>query len=241
MKSWRWLWWTLLSLMLSLTAAGQANTYPLLHIYLLTDEMPAPDGPESRVAQEVRRVMADFPELEYRLHYVSWPKALAEVAKKPDALVVNLLRTPAREPHYSWLVPGPPVQLHLYTLAEQPLRSHSLVALQQQPQLRIACPAQSAHCEMLLHVGFRPEQVMPVRLTEQDSVERLLLARRVDFIAAAGEDVERRMRLLGVEPAAYVQAQQVAELTDYLAGGPLLDPAVKALFLQRQQVAKPAH
>lgn len=211
-------------------AMTQPVQYPALHIHLLTDEMPLPDGSESVVAQQLRRKLAAFPQLQYQIHYVSWPKALAEVAKRPNALVYKILRTPSREDQFSWLIKDEQIQLHLYSLASQPLRHHSLEQLKSVGELRIACPAQSAHCEMLRHRGFRPAQILEVRLSEQTSVERLLLAKRVQFIAVAELDIQRRMALLGVQPEAYNKGAQVAELSDYLAGGLLLDPAVRQLL-----------
>lgn len=211
---------------------------PRAQIYLVTEEMPAPDGTESAVTQRLRRQLAQFPALQYDIHYVSWPKALAEVARRSDALVYKIARTPSREQRYQWLFPNETSNLHLYTLADQPLRHASLAQLQQQPTLKIACPAQSAHCEMLRQRGFSQEQVLEVRLTEQTSVERLLLAKRVQFIAVATEDVRRRMAMLKVPPKDYVTGPQVASLTDYLAGGPTLHPALRQL-LTRNTVPQP--
>lgn len=208
----------------------QAAALPRAQIYLITEEMPAPDGTESAATQRLRRQLAQFPALQYDLHYVSWPKALAEVARRSDALVYKIARTPSREQRYHWLFPNETSNLHLYALADQPLRHASLEQLQQQPTLKIACPAQSAHCEMLRSRGFSPEQVLEVRLSEQTSVERLLLAKRVQFIAVANEDFRRRMALLNVPPKDYVTGPQVAILTDYLAGGPTLDPSLRQLL-----------
>jgi len=203
---------------------------PLVHIHLLTDEMPSADGTESAVTKRLRQRLQPFPQLKYQIHYVSWPKALAEVAERPDALVYKIARTPARETKYQWLFADETTQLFLYALSSEPLRRHSLDQLRSINALRIACPAQSAHCEMLRHRGFRDSQILEVRLTEQSSVERLLLAKRVRFIAVAEADLRRRMALLGVAPTAYGKGPLVAELEDYLAGGPLLHPGVRQLL-----------
>lgn len=211
---------------------------PRAQIYLITEEMPAPDGTESAATQRLRRQLAQFPALQYDIQYVSWPKALAEVARRSDALVYKIARTPSREQRYQRLFPNETSNLHLYMLADQPLRHKSLKQLQQQPGLTIACPAQSAHCEMLRLRGFTKEQIMEVRLTAQTSVERLLLAKRVQFIAVAAEDFRRRMAILQVPPQDYVTGPQVASLTDYLAGGPTLHPALRQL-LTRDTVPQP--
>lgn len=212
--------------------AAEPVVYPLVHVQLLTDESPRPDGSESEVTQKLRQQLAAFPQLRYQIHYVSWPKALAEVSKRSDALVYKMLRTPSRETRFQWLLAGERVRLHLYSLAGEPLRQHSLEQLQAIAGLLIACPAQSAHCEMLRQRGFRAEQILEVRLTEQTSVERLLLARRVQFIAVAEADIRRRMAQLGIAATDYLKGPQVAELQDYLAGGPSLDPAIKQLLTQ---------
>lgn len=216
-------------------AETQAAVLPRAQIYLITEEMPAPDGTESAATQRLRRQLAQFPALQYDIQYASWPKALAEVARRPDALVYKIARTPSRELRYHWLFPNETSNLHLYALADQPLRHASLQQLQQQPTLKIACPAQSAHCEMLRSRGFSQEQVLEVRLSEQTSVERLLLAKRVQFVAVAAEDFRRRMAILQVPPQDYVTGPIVASLTDYLAGGPTLDPALR-LLLSRDTV-----
>ncbi len=212
--------------------AAEPVVYPLVHVQLLTDESPRPDGSESEVTKQLRQQLAAFPQLRYQIHYVSWPKALAEVTKRSDALVYKMLRTPSREARFQWLLAGERVRMHLYSLAGEPLRQHSLEQLKSIVGLRIACPAQSAHCEMLRQRGFSTEQILEVRLAEQSSVERLLLARRVQFIAVAEEDIRRRMSQLGVAATDYIKGQQVAELQDYLAGGPLLDPAIRRLLTQ---------
>lgn len=219
-------------------AESQVTALPRAQIYLITEEMPAPDGTESASTQRLRRQLATFPGLQYDIHYVSWPKALAEVARRSDALVYKIARTPSREARYHWLFPNETTNLHLYALADQPLRHASLQQIQQLPTLKIACPAQSAHCEMLRLRGFSQEQVLEVRLSEQASVERLLLAKRVQFIAVAAEDFRRRMALLKVPSKAYVTGPQVASLTDYLAGGPTLHPALRQL-LTRDSVPQP--
>lgn len=211
-------------------AESPVSELPRAQIYLITEEMPAPDGTESASTQRLRRQLAHFPALQYDIHYVSWPKALAEVARRSDALVYKIVRTPSREQRYHWLFPNETTNLHLYTLADQPLRHASLQQLQLLPSLKIACPAQSAHCEMLRQRGFSDAQVLEVRLTEQTSVERLLLAKRVQFIAVAAEDFRRRMAILKVQPKDYVTGPQVASLTDYLAGGPTLHPALRQLL-----------
>ncbi len=214
-----------------LHAAEQLPTdLPRVQIYLLTDEMPAPDGTESAATQRLRRQLAEFPELQYDIQYVSWPKALTEVARRTDALVYEIARTPSREKRYHWLFPNETSNLYLYALADEPLRHASLQQLQQQPAVKIACPAESAHCEMLRLSGFSKEQVLEVRLSEQTSVERLLLAKRVQFIAVAAEDFRRRMAILKVPPKDYVTGPQVASLTNYLAGGPTLHPALRKLL-----------
>lgn len=200
-----------------------------VHIYLLTDEQPTPDGQESAVTVKLRKQLKAYPQLDYQLHYVSWPKALAEVARRPDALVVGLLRTPAREPHYSWLLPDDAQPTYLYCLTGHPLQRASLSQLIATPTVRIACPALSAHCEMLRRQGFA-EHIQEIRLSEQNSIERLLLARRVDFIAVSDADIRRRMALLKVEPTAYQKGPQLAVLQDYLAGGRQLDPRIRAIF-----------
>lgn len=235
-----WLSWFGFSGWLSplLAAETKAAALPRAQIYLITEEMPAPDGTESAATQRLRRQLAQFPALQYDIHYVSWPKALAEVARRSDALVYKIARTPSREQRYKWIFPNETSNLHLYTLAEQPLRHASLEQLQQQPGLQIACPAQSAHCEMLRSRGFSKDQVLEVRLSEQTSVERLLLAKRVQFIAVAAEDFRRRMALLKVPPKVYVTGPIVASLTDYLAGGPTLHPALRQL-LTRDTVPQP--
>ncbi len=227
-----WLSWLCVIGWCSLLPAAeqQPTELPRAQIYLLTDEMPAPDGTESASTQRLRRQLATFPELQYDIQYVSWPKALTEVARRPDALVYEIARTPSRERRYHWLFPNETTNLYLYALADEPMRHASLQQLQQQPALKIACPAQSAHCEMLLLNGFSKEQVLEVRLSEQTSVERLLLAKRVQFIAVASADFHRRMAILKVPPKDYVTGPQVASLTNYLAGGPMLHPALRRLL-----------
>ncbi len=227
-----WLsWFCVIGWSSLLHAAEQLPTdLPRVQIYLLTDEMPAPDGTESAATQRLRRQLAEFPELQYDIQYVSWPKALTEVARRTDALVYEIARTPSREKRYYWLFPNETSNLYLYALADEPLRHASLQQLQQQPALKIACPAESAHCEMLRLSGFSKEQVLEVRLSEQTSVERLLLAKRVQFIAVAAEDFRRRMAILKVPPKDYVTGPQVASLTNYLAGGPTLHPALRKLL-----------
>lgn len=213
-------------LLSSVTAAAESLQ---VHIYLLTDEQPTADGQESVVAQKLRHKLKAYPELHYQLHYVSWPKALAEVNRRSDALVVGLLRTPAREPHYNWLLPDDTQPTYLYCLHGHPQQQWTLSQLAASPTVRIACPALSAHCEMLRQQGFS-QQIQEIRLSEQNSIERLLLARRVDFIAVSDADIRRRMALLQVKPSVYQKGPQLAVLQDYLAGGPKLDPRIQAIF-----------
>ena len=214
-------------------ANAAATVYPKLDIYLITDEAPAPDGRETEATLRLRNIMAKVPELRYQLHYVSWPKAMRQVAQRSDALIFQILRTPQRELRYRWLVADQQVPINLVALSQHRKKDWPLLQLKQDKEVRIACPANTAQCEILLQQGFREHQILQISPQQQESVERVLLAGRVDFIVVAPGDLERNMQRLSVAASVYQISHQLTSTDDYLAGGLLLDPAVRQLFQQK--------
>lgn len=225
----------LLILACMLTAGANAATpvYPKLDIYLITDEAPAPDGRETEATMRLRNIMAKVPELRYQLHYVSWPKAMRQVEQRSDALIFQILRTPQREARYRWLVADQQVPINLVALSQHRKIDWPLSQLIQDKDVQIACPANTAQCEVLLQQGFGEHQIVQISPQQQESVERVLLAGRVDFIVVAPGDLLRNMQRLSVAASAYQISHQLTSADDYLAGGLLLDPAVRQLFQQR--------
>lgn len=214
-------------------AKAAATVYPKLDIYLITHEAPAPDGRETEVTLRLRNIMAKVPELRYQLHYVSWPKAMRQVAQRSDALIFQILRTPQREARYHWLVADQQVPINLVALNRNPKKDWPLSRLKQDQNIQVACPANTAHCEILLQQGFREQQIVQISPQQQQSLERVLLAGRVDFIVVASEDLQRNMQRLSVAASAYQISHQLTSTDDYLAGGLFLDPAVRQLFQQK--------
>lgn len=226
----------LLGLVASVAWADDAALqYPKLDIYLITDEMPAPDGTETAATLRLRKIMAKVPELRYELHYVSWPKAMRQVERRPDALIFQMLRTPQREARFHWLVADQHVPINLVTLRSNPKKDWSLSRLKQSNDVQVACPATTAHCEILTHQGFQADQIIQISPQQQESVERVLIAGRVDFIVVAPADLQRNMQRLDVDASAYQISHQLTAIDDYLAGGLLLDPKVRALFRNKIQ------
>ncbi len=219
------------------TPAAEANAaatvYPKLDIYLITDEAPAPDGRETEATLRLRNIMAKVPELRYQLHYVSWPKAMRQVAQRSDALIFQILRTPQRESRYRWLVADQQVPINLVALSQHRKKDWPLARLKQDKEVQIACPANTAQCEILLQQGFGEHQILQISPQQQQSLERVLLAGRVDFIVVAPEDLQRNMQRLSVAASVYQTSHQLTSSDDYLAGGLLLDPAVRQLFQQK--------
>ena len=214
-------------------ANAAATVYPKLDIYLITDEAPAPDGRETEATLRLRNIMAKVPELRYQLHYVSWPKAMRQVEQRSDALIFQILRTPQREARYRWLVADQQVPINLVALSQHRKKDWPLLQLKQDKQVRIACPANTAQCEILLQQGFGEHQIVQISPQQQQSLERVLLAGRVDFIVVAPGDLQRNMQRLSVAPSVYQTSHQLTSSDDYLAGGLLLDPAVRQLFQQK--------
>lgn len=228
----------MLASIVALTAGANdaATAYPKLDIYLITDEAPAPDGRETEATQRLRNIMAKVPELRFQLHYVSWPKAMRQVEQRRDALIFQILRTPQREARYHWLVADQQVPINLVALNRNPKKDWPLSRLKQDQNIQVACPANTAQCEILLQQGFREQQIVQVSPQQQESVERVLVARRVDFIVVAPSDLQRNMQRLNVAASAYQISHQLTSTDDYLAGGLLLDPAVRQLFRQNFQL-----
>ena len=219
------------------TPAAEANAaatvYPKLDIYLITDEAPAPDGRETEATLRLRSIMAKVPELRYQLHYVSWPKAMRQVEQRHDALIFQILRTPQREARYRWLVADQQVPINLVALNRNPKKNWPLSRLKQDKDLRIACPANTAQCEILLQQGFDENQIVQISPQQQQSLEGVLLAGRVDFIVVAPVDLQRNMQRLSVAASAYQISHKLTSTDDYLAGGLFLEPAVRQLFQQK--------
>ncbi len=224
------------SIVAQTTSANEAVTaYPELDIYLITDEAPAPDGQETDATLRLRNIMAKVPELRYQLHYVSWMKALRQVEQRRDALIFQIIRTPEREPRYRWLVVDQQVSINLVALSQQPKKDWPLSRLKQDKDIRIACPANTAQCEILFQQGFTANQIVQLSPLQQESLERVLLAGRVDFIVVAPVDLRRNMQRLNIAASAYQISHQLTLVEDYLAGGLLLDTAVFELFQQKTQ------
>lgn len=245
----RLLWLVLLFVWWSPSDAADAKapTYSSLDIYLTLEDAPGPDGKEHPAAVRLRGIMAKVPELTYQIRYVSWLRAIREVETRYNALIFQILRTPKREVQYQWLVADRQVPVNLVALSQNPKKDWPLSRLKQDQSIRIACPASTAYCEILLQQGFSTSQVEPIGRMGEDSTERALLAGRVDFIAVPPGSLQSNIQQILIAEAAYPMSHQqshveesvyqishqLTTLEDYLAGGLSLDPAVRELFRQR--------
>ncbi|MGL6048170.1 MAG: hypothetical protein ACRC02_17140, partial [Vogesella sp.] len=121
-------------------------------------------------------------------------RALKALDARQPAMLVGLLRTPAREPRYQWLVP-----LYRDTLVfyQSPLRPHEATSWQQARQLPVCVVYGSAPEEYALHFGFQ-------RVEHSSSYAlclRMLAAGRVRLAPVVAGDLKAKLQEAGLSAA----------------------------------------
>ncbi|RVU33140.1 hypothetical protein EOE67_18045 [Rheinheimera riviphila] len=213
---------------------------PVAHIYIDIIEAPTTSGVETPAVQRLKQYLAGKPGFNYRLHYVSWPKAIEQL-KRSDALIFQLLRTPAREQQYHWLYRDSAVEVALYSLREHPWQQLPLPQLLQIENILIGCADQTAHCDLLQSLGFNSKQIQRIKLNDELSIERMLFARRVDFIVTTAFYLEQNRLLLGRQKNELAAGIVLARFDDYLAAGKSFDAGLLQLLAPEADTANTAN
>ena len=92
-----------LVLFLSLSAYASAN-----HIYFLTETTPPyywidKDGKAQGVNVDLANALKPLLPFSSSLEHMPWARAYHEALKKPDFVLLSLLKTPKRESQFEWL------------------------------------------------------------------------------------------------------------------------------------------
>lgn len=110
-----------LGLLLSVGCFAQENSEPELHF--LTEHSPPSqylnevgeiDGVTIKLIRHLQK------QLDERLHItlLPWARALKLARQRPNTVLFETVRTPAREPYFQWVGPIKLFDMHLYTLPE---------------------------------------------------------------------------------------------------------------------------
>lgn len=122
-------------------------------------------------------------------------RALKALDARQPAMLVGLLRTPARELRYQWLVP---LYRDMLVFYQSPLRPHEATSWQQARQLPVCVVYGSAPEEYALQFGFQ-------RVEHSSSYAlclRMLAAGRVRLAPVVAGDLKAKLQEAGLSAAA---------------------------------------
>jgi Bacterial extracellular solute-binding proteins, family 3 len=180
------------------------------------------------------RAFMELSGLNFEINLMPWARAYREVTRRHDTLIFNIGRTMEREDQFHWILP-------LSTFVD------SLVSRNTPEMERItrddilagtyqaACERATMQCQSLLNYGFPEDRIMQVSEVSADKLARLVLRRRVDFIAinmtALGQDPDER----GIDKSQLLVISEINTTVAYLAAPIGFDPQALAALLATPQ------
>ncbi|WP_156896349.1 hypothetical protein [Aestuariibacter salexigens] len=172
-------------------------------------------------------------ELDYKIIFLPWNRALAEVQSVPNSLIYQLLRTDQRENQYIWIMPATDMEPMLL-VGRSGMTSDLLKTEVVDGRFSAACFMGSAQCEQLLAFGFRESNLLRTSRVEPFHLESLLVGERVDFIAAFESSLQQPLADISDLHGQYSSYAILDDSVDYLAAAKGM---VKPTIIQRLKLA----
>lgn len=140
-----------------------------------------------------------------------WARAQATVSSGRNLLIIPLSRTPERADAFTWVGPIMPLERAFFSL-DTPVESYEEA---RDRYARIGIGLGSAQGELLEQHGFRPDQIVPLRLG--DNPARLLELGRIDAWFTSVPEAQYIWQRQGGNPSALQRSPTVDTIDLYLA------------------------
>lgn len=180
---------------LTATMADGPNAQPDLIIFgNLTSMEHVKDDDRLQSESDRRRISAYLDEtgLSYAFVFMPWGRAYRSVQQRDNALIFNMLRTPAREDLFHWLISMERGEaIHLIARRGSPQEAMTREDIMKST-CKAACTASSAQCQALRDFGFSEDRIVEVAEAHQGLAEQMLLRGRVDFLSEIPGDLSVR-------------------------------------------------
>ncbi len=169
-----------------LYASEEANE----KIVVYTEDYPPfnfvdPDsGDIAGYATEKVRSVLEKAGLEYEIRMLPWKRAIRSVKSNENALIYTLVRTPARESMYRWLVSIAPADFHVFMRADD-LRVPTYEALKA-GSYTASCIVKDITCDLLIALGIPSENITAVP-NDKTGDFKLTMAGRTDIFLSDSE------------------------------------------------------
>ena len=199
-----------LVLFLSLSAYASAN-----HIYFLTETTPPyywidKDGKAQGVNVDLANALKPLLPFSSSLEHMPWARAYHEALKKPDFVLLSLLKTPKRESQFEWLSKVNHLQAALIRLKQRD--TANVTSLNEAKNFRIGSIRGYGSAFFLQQKGFEENKNLAL-VAEPEQLWKLLYMERIDFALANFETGQYEISEAGFNPNA-VTSEYVIEALD---------------------------
>ncbi len=141
----------------------------------------------------------------------SWARAYSDTLSRPDALLMTLARTPAREHLFQWVGPVHSITLGLIGKQERNITIHSPAdAL----PYRVGGLRNTAPAQMFIAQGF-PQNAIQI-IPELKQALRMLEADRLDLFAHTADSVFFLMESMGIDASRYRTVYPISTVDLYI-------------------------
>ncbi|WCL54843.1 hypothetical protein [Gimibacter soli] len=180
---------------LTSTMADGPNAQPDLIVFGNLTSLDIGQGSDRTQSEADRRRISAYLDgtgLRYAFVFVPWSRAYRMVQQRDNALIFNLLRTPARENLFHWLISMERGEaIHLVARRGSPQESMTRDDIMQST-CKAACVKSSAQCQALRDFGFSEDRIIEVSEAHHGLAEQMLLRGRVDFLSEIPGDLSDR-------------------------------------------------
>lgn len=185
------------------------------------------DGQISPTGIKVRSIEKSLfnADLDYKLNFLPWIRALRETQNSSNAIIYDILRTPERENNFHWLKPLREVRYNLFTRNNKNLLSKGDKEIADGGFIGV-CELASAQCKWLRDFGFSEENIMAIPSLEQTQIEMLILRERADFYFGIEEEKNENLAILGEVSDSIVIFKEYNSETSYLAAPKSINPSL---------------
>lgn len=154
--------------------------------------------------------------ISFEILYLPWKRILREAAKIDNALIFDIVKTPARSTSYHWLHILDEDTLYLYGLN----KFRTLVESRETAvshKHKAACEVGTVQCNILKKFGFKHRQILYIPSSSNSKLEELIFRGRADFMLGYNSTVTRHLIELNKPPNSMAPLLEVSKTVEYLA------------------------
>jgi hypothetical protein len=228
----------------NVTALVAEEKKPDIHLYYSETTEPfdnannlTPDGISQKLLEEFFKKSG----LTYKGFILPWGRILRISTQEDNALIFQLIRNKERENKFHWLLPfseeGEEIYLYNRNSPELDKLSKDEIFTK---DYKAICEKNSAQCVMLLHFGFKDENIIRVPLSKTTNIPQLLLRGRGEFMVQYKTSFEQIIHNFGLNKSLFAVSYKLPVLPYYVAGSKNMSPdLLKRIIVARDKYWDP--